>query len=387
MVMERLYLDYNATAPLTPGARQAVLESLDLFGNASSVHSEGRTAYALVQKARQALAALVQADSDNIVFTSGATEAAATLLTPHYTMGRKPLFMSRLYIGATEHPAIAQGGFFAAAAQIKLPVDANGQVLPEKLAAILAGHDKKQGLPLVAVQYANHETGIIQPVAALAEITRQAGGLLVADAVQALGKMPLDIKGGGADFLIVSAHKIGGLKGAGAYIASGSLIRPQPLMAGGGQEKGLRGGTVPVQALAAFGAAATNAAERLKQDDRSAALQSALEQGLKKLCPDCIIYGEKAARLSNTTYFSLPSIKAETLQIAFDLAGIATSSGAACSSGKVGASPVLAAMGARSEQGALRVSTGPATKPADIARFLQVLQKILVRKAGRAAPQ
>jgi len=385
--MKRLYLDYNATAPLTPGARQAVLESLDIFGNASSVHSEGRAAYALVQKARYALAALLQADSDNIVFTSGATEAAATLLNPHYVMGRKPLFMSRLYIGATEHPSIAQGGFFAKDAQIKLPVDVDGLIQPAKLAAILASHDKKQGLPLVAVQYANHETGIIQPIAALAEITRQAGGLLAVDAVQALGKMPLDIKSSGADFLIVSAHKIGGLKGAGAYIVSGSLIRPQPLITGGGQEKGLRGGTVPVQALAAFGAAAAEAAERLAQGDNSAALQSALERGLKELCPDCIIYGEKTARLSNTTYFSLPHIKAETLQIAFDLAGIATSSGAACSSGKVVASPVLAAMGVKSPQGALRVSTGPATKPADIARFLQVLQKILACEAERTAPQ
>jgi len=383
--MKRLYLDYNATAPLTPGARQAVLESLDLFGNASSVHREGRAAFALVQKARQALAALLQADSDAVVFTSGATEAAASLLTPHYFMGRQPLFMSRLYIGATEHPAIAEGGFFAQDARVKLPVDADGLVQPAKLAAILAGHDKKQGLPLVAVQYANHETGIIQPIAALAEVTRRAGGLLVVDAVQALGKIPLNIKDSGADFFIVSAHKIGGLKGAGAYIASGSLIRPRPLMTGGGQEKGQRGGTMPVQALAAFGAAAIDAAEQLQHGDKAAALQKALEQGLKQLCPDCVIYGEKAARLSNTTYFSLPSIKAETLHIAFDLAGIATSSGAACSSGKVGASPVLAAMGAKAEQGALRISTGPATKPADIARFLQVLQHILARESGRAA--
>lgn len=375
--MKRIYLDYNATAPLTPKARQAVLDSLAVFGNASSVHSEGRAAKTLVQKARRAVAALVHAESDNVIFTSGATEAAATLLTPHYVMGRKPLNMSHLYSGATEHPAIAKGGFFSASAQTALPVDKNGIIQPAVLEKILAVHDKSRGLPLVAVQYANHETGIIQPIAALAAAVRQAGGIFVVDAVQALGKIPLNIQECGADFFIVSAHKIGGLKGVGAYIASGGLIRPRALIAGGGQEWGLRGGTTPVQAIASFGAAVQDAAENLRGCGKKyAELQAQLEKGLKKLCPGCVIYGENAPRLANTSYFSLPSIKAETLQIAFDLAGIATSSGAACSSGKVGASDVLAAMGAATEQGALRVSTGADTKSGDIDRFLQVLQTI-----------
>lgn len=374
--MKRLYLDYNATAPLTPKARQAVIDSLSVFGNASSVHLEGRAAKALVQKARRAIAALVHAESGNVIFTSGATEAAATLLTPHYVMGRKPLIMSHLYSGATEHPAIAKGGFFAADAQTVLPADKNGIIQPAVLEKILSGHDKSRGLPLVAVQYANHETGIIQPIAALAAEVRQAGGIFVVDAVQALGKISLHIQESGADFFIVSAHKIGGLKGVGAYIASGGLIRPRALMTGGGQEWGLRGGTTPAQVIAAFGAAAQDAAENLRHSDKYAQLQAQLEKGLKKLCPDCVIYGKNAPRLANTSYFSLPSIKAETLQIAFDLAGIATSSGAACSSGKVGASDVLAAMGAATEQGALRVSTGPDTRSGDIDRFLRVLQTI-----------
>jgi len=378
--MKRVYLDYNATAPLSARAREAVLSSLDIIGNPSSVHAEGRAAKALLQKARTAIASLVNADKNNVIFTSGATESSATVLTPHYVMGRKPLLMSHLYIGATEHPAMAQGDFFEPEKRTVLPADENGIIRPAILEAALAKHDKTKGLPLVAVQYANHETGVIQPVAELAAAARAAGGLFIVDAVQALGKLPIDIHACGADFLIIAAHKIGGLKGIGAYIASGGLIRPRALMSGGGQEWGLRGGTTPVQLIASFGAAALEASENLADKDKMAhmrALQSGLEQGIKEICPQAAIYGENAARLANTTAFSVPGIKAETLQIAFDLAGIAVSNGAACSSGKVGASPVLAAMGVSNEYGAIRVSTGAATADRDIERFLEAFRNIM----------
>jgi len=380
MSMNRIYLDYNATAPLGRAARAALLASLDIIGNPASVHMEGRAAKALVQKARAAVAALVGAEKDNVVFTSGATESAANLLTPHYVLGRKPLVMSRLYLGATEHPAVAAGGFFPPEQRAIIPTDKNGLIAPAALAEILAGHDKSAGLPLVAIQYANHETGIIQPVAELAQIIRAAGGIFIVDAVQALGKIPVSLAQCGADFLIIAAHKIGGLKGAGAYIASGALLRPKALMSGGGQEKGLRGGTSPVQLLAAMGAAADETAAALEAGEaqRLAVLQQQLEQGIKAICPQAVIYGADAPRLPNTTAFSVPNIKAETLQIAFDLAGIAVSNGAACSSGKVGQSAVLVAMGAAAaESGAVRVSAGAATQSADIGQFLAVLQKIL----------
>jgi len=380
MPMNRLYLDYNATAPLISAARAAVLACLDMPGNAASVHMEGRAAKALVEKARAAVAALVGAEKDNVVFTSGATESAANLLTPHYVLGRKPLVMSHLYLGATEHPAVAAGGFFPPPQRTILPADKNGLIRPQALEQALAGHDKAAGLPLVAIQYANHETGIIQPVAELAAIARRAGGFFVVDAVQALGKMPVNIAECGADFLIIAAHKIGGLKGAGAYIASGALLRPKALLPGGGQERGLRGGTSPTQLLAAFGAAANETAALLKagEPQRLLALRQRLEQGIKAICPQAVIYSENAPRLPNTTAFSVPQIKAETLQIAFDLAGIAVSNGAACSSGKVGQSAVLAAMGAEAA-GAVRVSTGPATQLTDIDRFLSALQAILAK--------
>lgn len=375
--MKRLYLDYNATAPLEPAVRAALLSALDLRGNAASVHAEGRAAKACVARGRAAVAAALAAVKENVIFTSGATEAAATLLTPHYVFGRKPLFMSHLYLGAAEHPAIAAGGSFKAEARTILPLDENGLVQPEILARHLAKHDKAQGLPLVAVQAANHETGIIQPIAELAALVRAAGGLFICDAAQAFGKMPLTITASGADFLIISAHKIGGLKGIGAYIASGGLIRPRALMTGGGQEWGLRGGTTPVELIAAFGAAAAEISENPAHEAGLRALRQMLENGVRKICPQAVIYGENTARLANTTAFSVPQIKAETLQIAFDLAGIAVSNGAACSSGKVGASPVLAAMGAEAAGGAVRVSTGAATKRSDIERFLKAFAEIL----------
>ncbi|AQS41626.1 MAG: Aminotransferase class V [Candidatus Tokpelaia hoelldobleri] len=377
--MKRIYLDYNATTPLTDGAKAALVTAFDSFGNPSSVHSEGRAAKALMQRARRQVAALVNADPENIVFTSGATEAAATLLTPDYFMGRTPLALSHLYFSATEHPCITAKGRFPAEKCSVIPVDGNGFVQPVVLQDILARHDKAKGLPLVAIQYANHETGVIQPIAELAAIVRQAGGLFIVDSVQYAGRKKLDITQNCGDFFILSAHKLGGPKGAGAFIAAGGLVMPGALITGGGQERGLRSGTQALPLIAAFGAAAADAQANLPDSERLAGLRNDIEAGIRKIAPDVLIHGEAAPRLPNTSYFTVPDIPAETLQIAFDLEGIAVSAGSACSSGKVSASPVLKAMGLEN-QGAVRLSSGWNTQSADIERFLTVFKNIMMRK-------
>jgi len=377
--MKRIYLDYNATTPLTDNAKAALVTTFDSFGNPSSVHHEGRAAKALMQKARRQVAALVNADPENVVFTSGATEAAATLLTPDYVMGRTPLALSHLYFSATEHPSITAKGRFPAEKCSVIPVDSNGLVQLAGLQEILARHDKSKGLPLVAIQYANHETGVIQPVEELAAIVRQAGGLLVVDSVQYAGRKTLNITQRCGDFFILSAHKLGGPKGVGAFIAAGGLVMPKALITGGGQEKGLRSGTQALPLIAAFGAAAADAQANLPDYERLEKLRHHIEAELKKIVPDVVIHGETAPRLPNTSYFTVASIPAETLQIAFDLEGIAVSAGSACSSGKVSESPVLAAMGLKN-QGAIRLSSGWNTRAEDMARFLTVFKSIMARK-------
>jgi len=380
MTLQRLYLDYNATAPLLDVAREALMQACQMFGNPSSVHEEGRKARVLLREARLNVGNLVGSPAEHVVFTSGASESAATLLTPHYRLGRSQLTMSHLYIGATEHPCIAAGGRFPPEKISTIPVKANGLIDCEELQLMLDAHDQTQGLPLVAIQYANHETGIIQPMAQLAALVKQAGGILIVDAVQALGKEPVNMAQIQGDFILVSAHKIGGPKGVGAFIANGALLMPEPLITGGGQERGHRSGTEAVPLIAAFGAAAKHIHASTSDKDRLLTLRQQLEAGIKRHATQAIIYGETVPRLANTSFFALPDIKAETLQIAFDLAGIAVSSGSACSSGKVGTSAVLQAMGVQGEQGALRVSTGIATKSGDIKRFLDSFQKIISRK-------
>jgi len=376
---KRLYLDYNATTPLLAPAREALIKALDAFGNPSSVHAWGREARGLLSQARRDVAALVGASADAVVFTSGATEAAATLLTPHYFMGRSPLFMSHLYVGATEHPCILTGGRFAHEMTSIIPVLPNGLIDLAILEDMLQHHDSSQGLPLVAIQYANHESGIIQPVADIAAIVRKVGGLLIVDAVQAAGKTRVALAETGADFLIISAHKMGGPKGIGAFIAPGELIMPQPLFSGGGQERGHRSGTQSLPLIVAFGTAAACVAEQSSEKERLLQLRQRLEKGLKETAPDVIIYGEAVARLTNTCFFALPGRQAETVAIALDLEGIAISNGSACSSGKVGSSTVLTAMGADAHAGAIRLSMGYETQAVDIDDFLDILRKILAR--------
>lgn len=378
---ERTYLDWNATAPLLPAAREAVLAALDSVGNPSSVHGEGRALRMLVEAARRDVAALVNAAPAHVIFTSGATEAANLALTPDYRMGRTPLAIGRLYVSEIEHPAIREGGRFARDAVTTIPVTRAGLVDLEALTTLLAGHDKAKGLPMVAVMLANNETGIVQPVKSVAEVVHRHGGLLVVDAVQAAGRVSIDIAALDADFLIVSSHKLGGPKGAGALISRGEVLMPAPLIRGGGQEKGHRSGTENPAALAGFAAAARAAvADLAGRNARIGALRDALESGMRAATNDVVIHGADVERIANTSFFSLPGLKSETGQIAFDLEGIALSAGSACSSGKVGQSHVLTAMGFDAALGGLRVSLGPASTEADVARFLAAFSRVMARR-------
>ncbi|WFR96924.1 cysteine desulfurase family protein [Rhizobium tumorigenes] len=381
MAASRLYLDWNATAPLHPAAREAMLRGLDLFGNPNSVHGEGRATRAAVEAARRDVAVLTGADPAHVVFTSGATEAANTVLTPEFRMGRTPLAVGHLYVSAIEHPALREGGRFAKERVSEIPVTFDGVVDLVALEALLSAHDKSLGLPMVAIMLANNETGILQPVRAAAEIVHRHGGIFVVDAVQGAGRVKTDINEIGADFMIVSSHKIGGPKGAGALVSRGEIMMPKPLIHGGGQEKGHRSGTENSLAVIGFGAAAAAAtAEFQLRNAAVLALRDRMEAGMRDAAPDVIIHGEDQPRVPNTTFFTLPGLKAETGQIAFDLEGVALSAGSACSAGKLGESHVLVAMGRDPRLGALRISLGFDTKNDDIDRVLAAFAKIAGRR-------
>ncbi|CAN7312416.1 cysteine desulfurase family protein [Rhizobium sp. LjRoot254] len=383
----RAYMDWNATAPLLPEAREAFLRVSLMDGNPSSVHREGRAIRAEIEAARRKVASALGAKSTEVVFTSGATEAANLVLTPDFRMGRSALKIGKLYVSAIEHKAVFEGGRFAKADIEIIPVHADGVVDLTALEAMLAGHDASLGLPMVALMLANNETGVIQPVTEAAKLAHAAGGILVVDAVQAFGRIPLDIQALNADFLIVSSHKIGGPKGAGALVSRGEAMMPVALIRGGGQEKGHRSGTENAAAIAGFGAAAEAVAAGL--EERSAkvrAVRDLLEREMRSVAPELIMHGERSERLPNTSFFSLDGLKSETGQIAFDIEGIALSAGSACTSGKVGESHVLKAMGLDPRMGALRISIGFSTSDRDIERTLAAFGKIAGRlKNARAA--
>ena len=373
---ERSYFDWNATAPSRLEARRAFEEALSLAGNPSSVHAEGRAARRAVENARQEVAALVGAKASDVFFTSSGTEANMLALSPAWEIGADKGPRGRLLMSAVEHVSVRSGGRFAKEATVDIAVDAEGRVDLVALAEAVA----KSGRCLVSLMLANNETGVIQPVAEAAAIVHAAGGLFHVDAVQAAGRIPCDMEVLGADLLTLSAHKIGGLKGVGALIrANDDIHLADPLIRGGGQERGLRAGTENVPGIAAFGAAAV-AARQLGQAEaaRMLALRNRLEAGLRAIAPAAVIFGAMAERLPNTTLFALEGMKAETAVIAFDLEGIAVSSGAACSSGKVQPSHVLAAMGVSSGllRGAVRVSLGCETTETEVEALLNAWRKL-----------
>jgi cysteine desulfurase len=370
---ERAYFDWNATAPLREEARAAMAAALELTGNASSVHAEGRAARQVIEKAREQVARLVGAAAKNVTFTSGATEANMLALTPAIAMGGAKALRDKLFISAIEHPSVRSGGRFAADAVEELPVTGDGVVDLHALKSALARAEH----PLVSVMLANNETGVVQPIREIAEIVHAANGVLHVDAVQGPGRVDCDIGDLGADLMSLSAHKLGGPQGAGALIRRDDIHIAEPLIKGGGQERGLRAGTENVAAIAGFGAAAA-AAAREADADRIAALRDRIEAAIKAAVPQAVIFGETVQRLPNTTLFAVPGMKAETAIIVFDLNGIAVSSGSACSSGKVQASHVLAAMGVEPilAQGAVRLSLGWSTSERDVEILLAALTKV-----------
>jgi len=373
---ERAYFDWNATAPLREAACQAWQAALAVPGNPSSIHAEGRAARRLVEEAREAVARLAGAARADVIFTASGTEANALALTPSIETAGEKRPRDRLFISAIEHSSVRTGGRFAPDAVEELPVDAEGRLDLIALAQALA----RASRPLVSLMLANNETGVIQPVAEAAALVHAAGGLLHVDAVQAAGRIPCNIGDLSADLLTLSAHKIGGPKGVGGLVrASEDIHFADPLIRGGGQERGLRAGTENVGGIAAFGAAATVALAGGKAEAAAMlTLRNLLETELKAITPQAVIFGENAPRLPNTTLFALPGMKAETAVIAFDLEGIAVSSGAACSSGKVQPSHVLAAMGVSPAltQAAVRVSLGWTTTEADVLRFIDAWRKL-----------
>ena len=371
---ERVYLDWNASAPLRPQARAAALEALDQLGNPSAVHGEGRAARQLIERSREQVAVLAGADHGDVIFTSGATEANMLALSPGWSRKPARTTFERLLVSAVEHVSVREGGRFERGRVSVIPVDQQGVVDLHALKNLLANAPA-----LVSVMLANNETGVIQPVSEAAEIVHEAGGLLHVDAVQAPGRIFSNIKELKADLLTFSAHKIGGPKGAGALIRASGLHLDDPLIRGGGQERGLRGGTENVAGIAGFGAAAAKISGYFADEAaHMARLRDRIEVGLRAITPDAVIFGDATGRLPNTTYFTHPGLRAETAVIGFDLEGIAVSSGAACSSGKVQPSHVLAAMGVDPAlaRGAIRVSTGYSTKDADIDRFLNAWIKL-----------
>jgi cysteine desulfurase len=370
---DRVYLDWNATTPLRPEARAAMAAAWDFKGNPSSVHAEGRQARRLVEEARAAVANAVGANKQNVVFTSGGTEANALALTPGVRRASGPA-AERLLVSAIEHASVLSGGRFPPHAIATVDVKRSGVLDLERLRTALSDGPAA----MVSVMLANNETGAVQPIAEAAEIVHAAHGLLHVDAIQAFGKIPIDINALKADLVTLSAHKIGGPKGVGAMVLAEGLAGLEPLLRGGGQERGHRAGTENVTGIAGFGAAVRAAMDALEHDAiRVEGLRNRLDSGLRRT-PGVVIFSDGVQRLPNTTLFTVPGLKAETAVIGFDLAGIAVSSGSACSSGKVQPSHVLEAMGYGPEmaQGAVRLSLGWSTSPDDIDCCLEAWRKL-----------
>jgi cysteine desulfurase len=378
----RVYFDYNATTPLAPEVRDAIRDALDgVYGNASSVHHFGQQAKAALDEARSAVAHLVNGDPSEVVFTSGGTESdnfairgAAEALE---ATGRRHLIAS-----AIEHEAIlntlkalARRGWRTTL----LPVDASGVVDPDKLNEAMT-----DDTAIVSVMHANNEIGTVQPIAALASIAHARGALMHTDAVQSVGKIPVDVRALGVDLLSLSAHKFNGPKGAGViWIKRGT--RMQPTMTGGKHERNRRAGTENVPAIIGLGVAARLATAKLEREPpRIAALRDRLEDGILRGVTGTAVNGAGDRRVPNTTNISFDRVEAESLLIALDLEGIAVSTGSACSSGTLEPSHVLRAMGlpAHRTQNSLRFSLGMFSTEEEVDRVVEVLPRLVEKLRG-----
>jgi cysteine desulfurase len=376
VLTDRVYFDWNATTPLREEARRALAEALALTGNPSSVHAEGRAARRLIEEAREQVAGLVGARPAEVTFTSSGTEANMLALTPAIETAAEKRPRDRLLISAIEHTSVRAGGRFTRETIAEVAVGTDGRVNLAALTQACAGASR----PLMSIMLANNETGVIAPIAEVAAIAHAAGGLLHVDAVQAPGRIACNMTALDADLLTLSAHKIGGPKGVGALVRRSEDIHfTDPLIRGGGQERGLRAGTENVAGIAAFGAAAVAARRQWANEAaHMLALRNLVEEGLRAVSPAVVIFAAEGPRLPNTTLFALEGVKAETAIIALDLEGVAVSSGAACSSGKVQPSHVLAAMGVSPAlaRGAVRLSLGWTTTKADVELFLNAWRKV-----------
>lgn len=362
----RVYLDYNASAPLLPECRAAMLDALSLIGNASSVHEEGRQARREIEAARAAVAGMIDARPQDIVFTSGGTEANNMAI-----LGAR---VASIVHSAVEHDAVRAPALLSGRPVRVVPVDGEGRLDLDALEAALADAPKPA---LLSLMMANNETGVVEPLEAAAALARSAGALIHTDAIQIPGRLPLDVRALDIDMLSLSAHKFGGPKGVGAL-----WVRPglglDSLIAGGGQELGRRSGTENIAAIAGFGAAAARVPDLLNDRARLRMLRDRIEAELRALCPELLIAGATAGRLPNVTAISMPGLSAETQVMRFDLMGIALSAGSACSSGKVKKSHVLDAMGieAKTASEVVRVSLGHGTTEEEVARFIDSWRRI-----------
>ena len=379
----RTYLDYNATAPLRPEAREAALSAMTTTGNPSSIHAEGRLARGIIEDARVDVARLAGAASRCVTFVSGGTEAVNCALNPFFGVGAGGAPLDRLVLNGGEHLCVLSGHRFPAAAVEMAPLGADGRIDLDALDSAV----RRPGRVLLALQGANNETGVIQPVAEAAALVHAAGGYVFCDAVQLAGREDCAIDALGADALALSAHKMGGPRGSGALlVARQDFSLGEPLIRGGGQERGARAGTENVTAIAGFAAAARACLEEAGDAPRLSAMRDRLTRAVRDVAPDAVVFGETAPRLSNTVCFAIPRVEAATLMIALDLAGVAVSSGSACSSGKVTPSHVLAAMGVAPElsRGAVRLSLGWASREDDVRRFAEAFAATMARiVAGR----
>ena len=373
----RVYFDYNATTPVAPDVVEAMVRvTRDTFGNASSVHHFGQQAKAIIDEARSAVAALINGDPSEVVFTAGGTEsdnfAVRGVADAFEATGRKHLIAS-----AIEHEAVlntlralARGGWRTTL----LPVDDTGVVSPERLREVMTGDTA-----LVSVMHANNEIGTVQPIRELAGIAHEHGALMHTDAVQSAGKIADDARALGADLLSLSAHKFNGPKGAGAlWIKRGTRI--QPILTGGKHERNRRAGTENVPAIAGLGAAAQLAAHKLADEQgQVGGLRDRLEEGILRTVPGTVVNGARTSRVPNTTNISFDRVEAESLLIALDLEGIAVSTGSACSSGSLEPSHVLRAMGLppHRTQNSLRFSLGMFSTVQEVDRVIDVLPRLV----------
>jgi cysteine desulfurase len=382
MAGSRVYMDYNATAPLRPAARDATVAAMEALGNPSSIHAEGRAARAVLEEARARLAARIGAAPENIVFTSGATESANLALTPELFAGGEKQPCEALLIAGGEHPCVLNGSRFPTGSIAILPLEADGALSLEKLAEALEKLSGKR--VMVALQAANHETGVIQPVREAADLIHAAGGLLVCDASQAMGRREVTLETTQADLLFFSSHKIGGPAGAGVLaFARQDIHITDALLRGGGQENGRRAGTENVAAVAGLAVALDEACRALEQEaERLVALRDEIERRILETLPQARILGRGAERLPNTTAWVADGFEARTLAMALDLEGLAVSPGAACSSGKTSASTVLAAMGMR-DAASVRASLGWRTDAKDVELFGIALARVVARIRSR----